>query len=54
MEAGAAGDKRLASPKAGEETALGTVYINVAKSGVGTAVGPQERHIFIYTLRGIR
>jgi hypothetical protein len=54
LEAGAAGEKRLAPPKAGEEAALGTMNANVAKSGVGTGVGPQERHIFIYTLHGIR
>jgi hypothetical protein len=54
LEAGAAGEKRLAPPKAGEEAALGTMNANVAKLGVGTAEGPQERHIFIYTLHGIR
>jgi hypothetical protein len=53
-EEGAARGKRLAPPKAGEEAALGTMNINAAESGVGTAVDPQERHIFIDTLHGIR
>jgi hypothetical protein len=54
LEAGAAGEKRLAPPKAGEEAALGTMNINAAESGVGTAVGPQEKHVFINTPHGIR
>ncbi len=54
MEAGAAGEERPAPPKAGGEAVSKTMIANVAKSGAGTAVGPQEKHVFIYTLHGIR
>jgi hypothetical protein len=54
MEAGATGGKRPAPPKAGGEAVSKTMIANVAKLGAGTAVGPQEKHVFIYTLHGIR
>jgi hypothetical protein len=49
-----ASERQLAPPQAGRETAFRITNATVAKSGVGTAGGPQERHVFIYTLHGIR
>ncbi len=54
LEAEAAGERQLAPPQAGGETAFRIMNAKVAKSGVGTAVGPQEKHVFIYMLHGIR
>ncbi len=53
-EAETASERQLVPPQAGRETAFRIVNAKVAQPEVGTAGGPQERHVFIYTLHGIR
>jgi hypothetical protein len=53
-EAEAVSERQLAPPQARGATTFRIVDAEVARSEAGAAIGPQERHAFIYTLHGIR
>jgi hypothetical protein len=53
-EAETVSERQLAPPQAGRATASRIMHAKVSQSEVGATGGPQERHVFIYTLHGIR